>query len=357
MKDFIFRVQKWIIRKNLEIRERSRGFPDAAVIFGMIIIFSIFFLISPSLSIILGIMLFTYLLYLEGASFIVAVYTSAHAFFHGTVVVVAFLAVASLIFTFDDSRFFEIDHTIDELNKKSEYIEAVKMADSFIKVKDDDCKSYKIKLRRDKRIYEQPFDLMRYTRQRTDIETKDKIEWGKLCKALEDGNNGIPTSILVKDIEDEKTISALANLFAELKRSTGKISVYIKGYADSQTEFWQRKLEKNSEYLDIKYYKADDFFKNSYVIDDANLLVHSVPGESLLVKQGYYGNADLPFLRAKYVFENYFKGYLQECLGSDASGGILEGVVLDGKGADVRNTEVYVTLCMEEHSFPGCSAK
>ena len=250
----------------------------------------------------------------------------------------------------------DIDFAVNELNKKNTYIELQKVRDDFIIVNDKskDCSSYKINLRTGNTLHQQPFKAAMYTRGTLEKEQQDKAAWDNLCWNLKNREMNLPLSLLGENIEKLEILSALQNTIAELNKQTGEIGIYIKGYADAQNTTWKKPLLKGFEYHNINYYKANDTFKSNYEIDDANIKTHITSAIDDIKPDGSYKNDDLPYLRSQYVLDNYINNFLIGCMGEKIKTGILEGVVLNQKEPDTRNTEVYITLCTVK-SKPGCA--
>lgn len=251
------------------------------------------------------------------------------------------------------SKLIDIDKKISKADAGNDYIEINKMKDSFITVEAKFCSSYKLVLRDSKLLYKQPFKSMKYTRDLLDYKKTDSIAWGKLCDSFNNLNQGVPSSILINQFgESEKdivnTVTVINEVLAQIKEDTDEIHIYVKGYADKEDDFWERKLDSKFPYKEIEYYKANNYLKNVYSINNANLLKAKIPS-SKIIDAGNYSNKDLPLLRAKFVFDNYFKDYLKECLKIKSKGGILEGDVVESNSPDIRNTEIYVTVCASEY--------
>jgi hypothetical protein len=256
----------------------------------------------------------------------------------------------------DIDNAIDIDFSVNELNKKNTYIELQKVRDDFIIVNDKskDCSSYKINLRTGNTLHQQPFKAAMYTRGTLEKEQQDKAAWDNLCWNLKNREMNLPLSLLGENIEKLEILSALQNTIAELNKQTGEIGIYIKGYADAQNTTWKKPLLKGFEYHNINYYKANDTFKSNYEIDDANIKTHITSAIDDIKPDGSYKNDDLPYLRSQYVLDNYINNFLIGCMGEKIKTGILEGVVLNQKEPDTRNTEVYITLCTVK-SKPGCA--
>lgn len=271
-----------------------------------------------------------------------------------TSVTVAF-CVIMLISKIDSTRGIDFDYAIEELNKKDEFIEAVRLREKIIIAEGKDCTSYKIRIKKDSIFHTQPFDSMTYTRSPADIELHDREQWSQLCENIKLTKHGFPVSYVTTDLEKGEIIKLFQNLYVLLSEYQGTIGVHVRGHADMQKTLWQRKLEDKYKYEKINYYRASGLM-GTYSIDDSNFASHNVP-RAETTKFGYYGNDDLPYLRAKFVYDNYFREYLKECIGEKAHGGILEGVILPIESPELRNTDIFVSLCpdVEEQSVPGCS--
>lgn len=265
------------------------------------------------------------------------------------------LFIPSLILSLD-GNYINIDFLATEISDKNEYIELQKVKKKFIKVdsKDKECKSYKIRIAEKNIFHEQPFESMKYTRNNSNFELVDKEKWNSVCWQLSNINQELPLSFITENIEEKEGIKLLQTIFADMKSKVSDISVFVKGYADNENQEWSRNLSKNNQYSKIDYYKADDDFKTSYTIDDNKISTHKIKIQEN--GKASYTNNDLPFLRAKYVLDNYFDKFLKGCIDENIKTGILEGVVLDKKAPEIRGTEVYVTLCNKKPHY-GCSRK
>lgn len=266
-----------------------------------------------------------------------------------------FLFIPSIILSLDGD-YINIDFLATEISDKNEYIELQKVKKKFIKIdsKDKECESYKIRITEKNIFHEQPFESMKYTRNKSNFELMDKESWNSVCWQLSNINQELPLSFITENIEEKEGIKILQTLFADMKNKVSDISIFVKGYADDEDQKWSRNLSKDNKYNDIDYYMADDDFKTSYTIADKRISTHQIKNQ----KNGEdsYTNKDLPFLRAKYVLDNYFDKFLKGCIDDKIKTGILEGVVLDKKSPEIRGTEVYVTLCGNKPHY-GCSQK
>lgn len=251
------------------------------------------------------------------------------------------------------SEKFELDYAIEELNAKDKFIQAQKVKDDFININDKSCDSYQIRIKNEKIFHEQPFETKTYTRNQAIEYKQDKTDWGKLCDKFELAQYGFPVSSLAGNVEDMKFISAFQNFFATLLKSDGEIHVLVRGYADKTNNSWRKPLLKDYFYEETKYYKANDSFKSSYTINSNNIETHKTPIDN--IGKGFYNNNDLPYLRAKFVLDKYFDGFLKSCIKSKSSSGILEGEISQEKNPQNRNVEVYITVCTTQPK-PGCAA-
>lgn len=228
----------------------------------------------------------------------------------------------------------------------NEYLEIQKMKDILILVDNKSCDAYRIVLRNSKILYEQSFDLQKYTRTNIESKTKDGKVIDQVCKNLERLNNGIPLHILLADEKNEyiQALSAIGAVLYEASSKSSELHLFVKGYADKSKGNWTRKLEEKYLYKEIKYYTSLSTDKNLYYISEKTLVTHFVPYDPD-IRNGYYSNEDLPFLRANYVLENHIKNNLSYCFPKIQTTGILEGEILDQEKPELRNTEVYVTAC------------
>jgi hypothetical protein len=264
----------------------------------------------------------------------------------------------SVIFTFNSSdKIIQLDSAINELNKKSEYIKLQKEKEKIITVNDpkQDCETYVLNINTSKIFQEQVFDKMQYTRSSSQQQNNDKILWENTCKTLTLRDMKIPSSIIGENVENFEVLAVFQNLLKEVKKQKGTLSIYVKGYADKESNKWKKPLNQEYAYNEIPYYKSNDTFQSSYKIEDANLRRFIVSGRVQNKFDGYFNNDDLPYLRANYVLDNYIKKYLTSCLQEPIKTGILEGRVIDQFEPKNRNTEIYVMLCAEK-PYPSCAA-
>ncbi|MFZ1567476.1 MAG: hypothetical protein WAT29_01545 [Thiolinea sp.] len=234
----------------------------------------------------------------------------------------------------------------DEKLASNEYIEIQKIKDTLILVENKKCDAYRIVLRDSKILYEQPFDLQKYTRNNIEAKTRDSQVIDTVCKNLGRLNNGIPLHLLLANEDNDyiKALSAIGAILYEASSKASELHIFVKGYADKSKGDWQRKLDKKYAYGEIDYYTSLSPDKKLYYINPNNLITHFVP-HNPNVPSGYYTNDDLPFLRAKYVLENHIINNLSYCFPTIKTIGVLEGEILEKEQPDLRNTEVYVTAC------------
>jgi hypothetical protein len=250
--------------------------------------------------------------------------------------------------------FFNIDYTVDTINQKSEYIRLIKIQEKFINLEDSDeeLDVFKLQLRSDKVLYEQPFELMKYYRDDWEFKMEDFEKLSSICDDFNGFNTRIPFSffeeyIIEKYSDHSETWQAMMiirALIAHLATRVNKVYIFIKGYSDTTpNESWIMQLNPKYHYNQIEYYKADNPLYTSYVIDNDNLKKITVPQKNNL-SEGSYSNEDLPFLRAKFVLENYIIDFLQNCTEVEFDAGILEGEVIGKHDKIMRNVEVYIVV-------------
>ena len=257
-----------------------------------------------------------------------------------------FLIFVGMLYLVAMYRPIDLHANPDPKISSNQYFAVQKVKDTFIIIQGKNCESYKVTLRESKVLYEQPFDKQKYTRNQVDAKTNDNKKIDKICNNVENLNNGLPLSVLLNNEPDlsAKILTAMNAMLYEVSKTSSELHIFVKGYADRSNEQWKKPLDKNFHYEEIEYYPAITADKRTYIISPDSQIKYLIPSEYELGK-GFYGNSDLPLLRAKYVVENQLKNNLAGCFPTNTSIGVLEGEILDAELPDARNTEIYVTAC------------
>ena len=72
-------------------------------------------------------------------------------FFKSSVIFLSMLLVSVVVFSLNSkNEILWLDSTIEEINKKNDYIEVVKLNDKFLRIEGKNCNSYLLKIK-DKR--------------------------------------------------------------------------------------------------------------------------------------------------------------------------------------------------------------
>lgn len=244
-----------------------------------------------------------------------------------------------------------LDSTMEKISKNNQYIQIIKTKESFLKVSGKNCNTYLLKTRNSK-LFEQPFELKKYTRSKFDFHKEDQEKLKKYCNIFSDINKGVPASYIAQKFKDNSTFPALLMSIIEIahniENKTDEIHLYVKGHADRSHTDWKATLDNDYFFEKINYYKLNHTDKSTYLISGNQISTRSI-------KKSNYNNNDLPFLRGKYVHEEYLKPF-QNCSDKITKTGILEGEVIDIKDKNFRNTEIYVSAC-SANPLPGCSVK
>jgi hypothetical protein len=250
--------------------------------------------------------------------------------------------------------FFSIDYSIDSINKKSSYINFVKIQDKFIEFQDEENELdvFRFQLKKDNVLYNQPFEPMIYFRRSLDFKNEDQERLLSLYEIFNKINMSLPLSffeeyILEKYKEYDKirqTIMIISTVIAHLSTKAEKIYILVKGYSDTTSnEEWTMPLNLKYYYDDVSYYPTLDKLYTNYKIGPNYLETIKIP-QKKNIPSGKYTNKDLPILRAKFVLENYIINFFQNSNDIKFESGILEGQVIDGKSEVMRNVEVYIAV-------------
>lgn len=269
-----------------------------------------------------------------------------------SVVVLSLIALGIFVFLIKtNNKVIWIDSTIEEISNKNKYIEVVKLKNNMIKIPEKNCMTYKIKLRTDSIILNQPFSKEKYirTNKQKILEDREKID--SLCSILENIDKGVPASYITEKFKSDNPLFVASSVILEVINKTSKsvneIHLFVKGYADASQSEWSDMLEPEYNYKMINYYPVIKNKEGQYVITDSNIQTHEL-------KNGSYKNVDLPLLRSQFVHNEYLKK-LKDCSKKITKTGILQGKVINEKSEYLRNTEVYITACYSDRTYLGCS--
>jgi len=217
---------------------------------------------------------------------------------------------------------------------------------------DETPEVFKLTLRSNKILYEQPFEPMKYYRDSWEFRNQDFENLTRICDDFGGLNVRLPFSFFEEYVIDKyennsqawQVMMIIRGVIAHLAVRVDKVYVFVKGYSDTtENESWEGYLNKDYFYEDIPYYRAINKMFTSYLIADDNINIVNIPQEEDIGK-GMYSNRDLPFLRAKFVMDNYIVNFLTECTNVEFKAGILEGEVISGNDQKMRNVEVYIVV-------------
>ncbi|UJS24708.1 hypothetical protein [Thiothrix winogradskyi] len=261
--------------------------------------------------------------------------------------------VSVIVFSFKNkNEIIWIDSTIEEISKKNDYIEIIKLNDKFLEIEGKTCNSYLLKIKDDNILLDQPFGEKKYTRNNELDLLNDKSKLNKICDLLANTNKGVPGSQLVEMTNSDNSLYKISKIALEiannLDNKISEIHLYVKGYADKSRTDWKDKLDKKYHYQDIPYYISMDKFNEKYIISNENINLHKITDD-------YYVNSDLPFLRSKYVEDNYLS-YLQGCSNKITKTGILEGRIINENLEKMRTTEIYISACYLSNQYSSCAS-
>lgn len=200
-------------------------------------------------------------------------------------------------------------------------------------------------------MLDQPFQEKKYIRNNNIDFLEDKHKLNEICDVLQNTNKGIPGSQIAEMINSDNSLYTISRIVLEiannLDNKISEIHLYSRGYADGSKNEWKEQLDKDHGYKDIYYYGSVDKFNEDFIIDDKNLKSHKIT-------DNYYNNSDLPFLRSKYVDDNYLS-YLQNCSSKITKTGILEGRIINGSIEKMRTAEIYISACYISDQYPSCA--
>ncbi|WP_020396011.1 hypothetical protein [Thiolinea disciformis] len=223
--------------------------------------------------------------------------------FRTGVILLSIALVSFIVFSFKNkNEIIWIDSTIAEISKKSEYVEIVKINDNFIQIEGKTCKNYLLRIKDDNILLNQPFLEKKYTRNTEADFLADKVKLNEMCGIIKNINKGVPGSQIVEMTNSDNSFYKISKVTLEIANNLGnkvnELHLYVKGYADKSRTEWREKIDEKYDYRDIFYYHSADRFNEEYIINAKNIKLYKIIGDN-------YTNLDLPFLRAKYVADNY----------------------------------------------------
>lgn len=173
-------------------------------------------------------------------------------------------------------------------------------------------------------------------------ETKIDIAQELDYKSFPSSKYVLKSNFLLKDL---KLYSGLEDALYETVKFNSKINYiwfFARGYADKSLNPKQKYLlDKDYPYQVINYYPIQE--KDKYLISSEYV-------STLILKDNVFTNQDLPYLRSKFVLNEYFKDIFNS-LQIPHNLGILEGKVLKEKDSTYRKVDIYILFCSENINF------
>jgi len=142
---------------------------------------------------------------------------------------------------------------------------------------------------------------------------------------------------------------ALQSTISHNEKNIDSVWIFIRGYADTsnaQDKFYP--MLKGYEYKTIEYYDYNATKKlysiNPYLV------------KTKILHNNQFKNDDLPYLRAQFVYKEYFKKLSQTLDTSlKVNFAILKNEPTDIVNSKSRKVETYISFCQTKFSGGGCS--